>query len=286
MERSDSHSDFEALCAGYVLDALTAEEAAQFEAMLRDATPAQRAFYADMQSIGDDLALATPPQEPPPHLEARIMAEIQEAPSAASAPSDTASSEAPGEAPRTDRAPDRAPASRSAARPAWIVQGAAIALLLAVIGLGVWITQLRTTVQQQQATITQLEDQVAQQDELLAVLAAREARLVSMGGLEPSPQGYGKIVWAPDQQRAIFQMANVPPPPADKDYQLWFIKDDQSPVSAGVFHFSESSEELFFVVNELSAVPSPQSNTFAVTLEPKGGMPQPTGDMFLLSQQT
>jgi anti-sigma-K factor RskA len=270
MEHADAHTDFETLCAGYVLDALSDEEAAQFEAMLREATPEQRALYEDMKLIHGDLALATEAHDPPAHVEAGIMASIQE--DVRSTPPPTRS--------------DRAAVQRGAGIPTWVYQGAAVALLLAVIGVGIWATQLRTTVQQQQATITQLEDEVAQQDELLAVLAAREARLVSMGGLDPSPEGYGKVLWAPEQRRAVFQIANVPAPPEDKDYQLWFIKDDESPVSAGVFHFNESSEELFFVVDELTAAPSSQSNTFAVTLEPKGGMPQPTGDMFLLGQQT
>ena len=275
MEHADSHTDFEALCAGYVLDALSDEETAQFEAMLRDATPEQRALYEDMQRIHGDLALATEAQDPPAHIEAGLMASIQE--SATSAPTATRP-----DSMRTDRAP----AQRGSGIPTWVYQGVAAALLLAVIGVGVWATQLRTTVQQQQATITQLESEVAQQEELLAVLAAREARLVSMGGLAPSPEGYGKIVWAPEQRRAIVQMANLPAPPDDKDYQLWLIKGDQSPISAGVFHFSKSASDLFFVVEELQEDPSPTSNTFAVTLEPKGGAPQPSGDMFLMGQQT
>ncbi|PEN08884.1 hypothetical protein CRI93_03820 [Longimonas halophila] len=270
METSDTPVDFETLCAGYVLGALSRDEEAAFEAMLDDASPEQQALYRDMQAVHDDLALATTPESPPPEVEARLMASIQEDTSSAS----------------TALRTDRAAVQRGAGIPAWVYQGVAAVLTIAIVGLGIWATQLRSTVQQQQATITQLEDEVAQQDELLAVLAAREARLVSMGGLDPSPEGYGKIIWAPEQRRAIFQMANVPPPPEDKDYQLWLIKDEQSPISAGVFHFNESSEELFFVVDKLAAAPSPQSNAFAVTLEPKGGMPQPTGDMFLLGQQT
>lgn len=270
MEHADSHTDFETLCAGYVLDALSDAETAQFEAMLQEATPEQQALYEDMQLVHGDLALATEAHDPPAHIETGIMASIQK--DVRPTPSRT----------RTDRAA----VQRGAGTPTWVYQGVAVALLLAVIGVSIWATQLRTTVQQQQATITQLEDEVAQQDELLTVLAAREARLVSMGGLDPSPEGYGKVLWAPEQRRAVFQIANVPPPPEDKDYQLWFIKDDESPVSAGVFHFNESSEELFFVVDELTATPSPASNTFAVTLEPKGGAPQPSGDMFLMGQQT
>ena len=288
MSNPDAPTDFETLCAGYVLGVLSADEAAQFEAMLKDATPEQRALYRDLMQVQADLSLATVPESPPAWVEDRLMASIQEDAGAAerAAPAREAPAAQPSTRRAADRAADRAPKRRAPSLPVWIYQSVAVALLIAVVGLGYWAADLRSTVQEQETVITQLESEVAQQEELLAVLAAREARLVSMGGLDPSPDGYGKIVWAPDQRRAIVQMANLPPPPNDKDYQLWLIKDDQSPISAGVFHFEESASDLFFVVEELAETPSPTSNTFAVTLEPKGGAPQPSGDMFLMGQQT
>lgn len=279
MSNPDTHTDFESLCAGYVLGALSDEEAAQFEAMLADATPEQRALYYDLTQIQADLSLATPPEPPPAQVEDRLMGAIQEGAGSA----ERAASAGPSS---SRRASDRAPKRRAGRLPTWVYQGIAVTLLIAVVGLGYWATGLQGTVQQQETVITQLESEVEQQEELLTVLAAREARFVSMGGLDPSPDGYGKIVWAPDQRRAIVQMANLPPPPDDKDYQLWLIKDEQSPISAGVFHFDESAQDLFFMVEELAEEPSSESNAFAVTLEPKGGAPQPSGDMFLLGQQT
>jgi len=106
-----------------------------------------------------------------------------------------------------------------------------------------------------------------------------------MAGQETNPNGYGKIIWDPENERALLQVANLPEPAEDKDYQLWLIKDQQSPVSAGVFSFDQPSTDLFYKIESLNERPSDISNTFAVTLEPKGGAPQPTGSMYLLGQQ-
>jgi len=133
--------------------------------------------------------------------------------------------------------------------------------------------------------ITELRDDLERIEQLLNVIAAREVKLVIMAGLEPSPDGYGKVLWDSENRQAVLQLANIPAPPEDKDYQLWLIKGEESPISAGVFNFEQPSTDLFFKVEHLDETPSEQENNFAVTLEPKGGMPQPTGDMFLFGQQ-
>lgn len=69
---------------------------------------------------------------------------------------------------------DRAAVKRGVSLPTWVYQGIAAVLAIVIVGLGIWATQLRSTVRQQQATITQLENEVTQQNELLAVLEARD----------------------------------------------------------------------------------------------------------------
>lgn len=300
MENENAHTDFESLCAGYVLGALDESEQARFETMLEEASTEQEAFYHDLCDVRDELALAAEPESPSDAVETRLMASIgsvqgasssnaqpdfDEPSGAPSASQNTGSStgQRPDRAP--DRAPDREASRRASSRSTGAYKLAAVLLLVVSTGLAYLTLDLRSTVSDQQAVITQLEGEVQQQQELLTVLAAREARLINMGGLDASPEGYGKIVWAPTEGRAVLQMANLPPPPQNKDYQLWLIKDEQAPISAGVFHFDQSRRDLFFVVDQFDAEPSPSANAFAVTLEPEGGMPQPTGDMFLLGQQ-
>ena len=102
-----------------------------------------------------------------------------------------------------------------------------------------------------------------------------------MNGLEVNPDGYGKIIWDPGQRVAILQISNLPAAPSDKDYQLWVIRN-QVPVSAGVFSIRQPVEETFFRIEDLVETDKQAINAFAITLEPLGGAPQPTGPMYML----
>lgn len=265
MTDQEQHNDFEALCAGYVLDALTDEENRQFEAMLRDATPEQIQLFEEMMEIRDELAFASDPKSPSARVEQNIMAAISD---------DDADSDFTEEANESQNI-----------IPMWAYQAAAAILLIASLSFAYVMFDLSEQVDSQISQITELQSQLERQEQLLNVLSAREITLVNMNGLDPSPEGYGKILWDPDKGEAVLQLANLPAPPQDKDYQLWLIKEGQNPISAGVFNFDQPSTDLFFRVEQLNEEPSTQSNSFAVTLEPKGGVPQPTGDMFLLGEQ-
>lgn len=263
MTNEEQHNDFEALCAGYVLDALSDEENRQFEAMLRDATPEQIQLFEEMMEIRDELALASEPESPSAKVEENIMAAISA---------------------EEFESTDDSTGSQNII-PMWAYKAAAAIFLIASLTFAYVTFDLSETVDSQQSQITELQSQLDRQEQLLTVLSGREVTLVNMNGLDPSPEGYGKIIWDPDQGEAVLQLANLPAPPQDKDYQLWLIKAGQNPISAGVFNFEQPSTDLFFRVEQLNEEPSEGSNTFAVTLEPKGGVPQPTGDMFLLGEQ-
>lgn len=266
MTDQEQHNDFESLCAGYVLDALTDKENRRFEEMLRDATPEQIQLFEEMMEIRDELALASEPKSPSPRVEENIMAVISD------------------DSDESDLF-DNSGESQNNIIPMWAYQAAAAILLIASLSFAYMMFDLSEQIDTQIAQITELQSQLERQEQLLTVLSAREITLVNMNGLDPSPEGYGKILWDSDNGEAVLQLANLPAPPQDKDYQLWLIKEGQNPISAGVFNFDQPSTDLFFRVEQLNEEPSAQSNSFAVTLEPKGGAPQPTGDMFLLGEQ-
>ena len=253
------HNDFEALCAGYVLDTLEPEERLRFEEKLANASPEQLEFFTDMERVKNELALSAEPVEPSRELEERIFDQVE----------------------KSKGKRRNSGSELSSVFPLWLYKVAAVILFAAVLGISFYSQNLNEMVRQQESTITELKHDLDRKEQLLEVIAAREVKLVVMGGLDPSPDSYGKIIWDTDNQQAVLQLANLPAPPSDKDYQLWLIKDDQSPISAGVFNFEESSNELFFKVEQFNETPSPAENVFAVTLEPKGGAPQPTGEMFL-----
>ena len=79
----------------------------------------------------------------------------------------------------------------------------------------------------------------------------------------------------------VFVAAGLPEAPAGKAYQLWAIAGNNAPVSAGVFSVDASG------TGSLSVRPLPGVTTvdaFAVTLEPAGGLPAPSGEMYLLGK--
>ena len=130
-----------------------------------------------------------------------------------------------------------------------------------------------------QTRFVALTDELARKEELLKVLASRSIEITLMNGQKPSPVSYGKIIWDPEKQTALLQVSNLPPVPSNKDYQLWVIKD-KKPISAGVFAVSDTGANYFKIVH--LAITNPKEiGAFAVTLEPRGGVPQPTGEIYI-----
>lgn len=288
MSEQQSYNDFESLCAGYVLEALSDEEKQTFEQMLENATPKQIEIYRQMVRIKDDLSLAANPMEPSQDLFDRVLSDISDSEANVNQMNSAKGNTGSG-----------ATSTGSSLSSNWIFKAAAAVLLAGMLGLLLYsqqqsslieqketrISVLQSQLEQQNQILTQLETELERKEELLAILESREVNLILMAGLETNPDGYGKIVWDPENDRALLQVANLPQPSDDQDYQLWLIQDEQSPISAGVFSFEQPSTDLFYRIDQLEEQPSDQSNTFAVTLEPKGGMPQPTGDMYLMGQQ-
>jgi anti-sigma-K factor RskA len=69
----------------------------------------------------------------------------------------------------------------------------------------------------------------------------------------------------------------LPPAPAGKDYQIWFIAEGK-PVPGGVFKPDEQGH-----VEMQAEIPANarSASAFAITLEPQGGTVAPTGQKFL-----
>lgn len=100
----------------------------------------------------------------------------------------------------------------------------------------------------------------------------RIAMLGSM--LADSPKAVAVSLWDEKEQCGVFVVQNLKPLPVGKDYQLWVIDPKYlTPVSAGVFQVdAQGNVRLPFKVDKLITSP----DKFAVTQEPKGGLPVPT----------
>ncbi len=113
--------------------------------------------------------------------------------------------------------------------------------------------------------------------ESLAIISAPGAQAVRLAGLGPTPQASGHTFVSPERGEAVFYAANLPAPAPGKTYQLWWIQDGK-PVSAGVFGVDAKGSGSLRVAH---VPPSRQIQAWAVTVEPEGGLPAPTGDVVL-----
>jgi anti-sigma-K factor RskA len=276
-------AEFQEQCLDYLLSNPQGEDAERFEQRLKSADADERQFYAEIKELIAELSATVSPEIPPERIKERVLSYIQADIQRRSGLSGSTRRKPTKEDPKTDTKiygmggeDDRTTNFRT-----WAIA----ASFLLITGFGGWAyyqyQQSEVTLQEQQQTIVRLQEQLDRKDELLAVLESRTIQVVMMNGQEVNPNGYGKIIWDQDQQQALLQVANLPPVPTDKDYQLWMIKDGK-PISAGVFAVNRPNQDKFFKIEKLNE--GAQKPAFAVTMEPKGGVPQPTGDMYLLGQ--
>ena len=109
----------------------------------------------------------------------------------------------------------------------------------------------------------------------LNILQHAHTRVVHLAGLPPAPNAQSVVFWNPDTKDLYFNPGTLPPAPEGKEYQLWAIAGD-TPVDAGLFNATTAEAR---PMKPISA-----ANAFAVTLEPAGGSPTPTGEMYVLGK--
>jgi len=97
-----------------------------------------------------------------------------------------------------------------------------------------------------------------------------------------APSASGRIYLTPDLNQAAMSVWRLPPLPPDRTYQLWFRLDDQTRV--GITTFSVDEKGAAVVRLDVPRMSRPYVQC-GVTLEPRGGSPQPTGPRILASQE-
>jgi anti-sigma-K factor RskA len=115
---------------------------------------------------------------------------------------------------------------------------------------------------------------------LARIVSAIEAPLVrslALAGQGEFQRAAAKAYIEPESGRLILYAHNLPPVPDGHTYQIWVIVEDRHR-SAGVFR-SDSAGEAKYDSGRLQDLDGPV--TVAVTLEPEGGAPQPTGPIVL-----
>jgi anti-sigma-K factor RskA len=133
------------------------------------------------------------------------------------------------------------------------------------------------TLSEQNTLLTQRNQRLTSE---IAGLAASDTRVISLIGQQVAPSASARVFIEPANRRAVVFFSNLPTNANDKSYQLWIIRSDQSaPQSAGVFDATSNGSATVTVEN------LPVDTTIkamAVTVEPRGGVPQPTNANYVL----
>lgn len=114
----------------------------------------------------------------------------------------------------------------------------------------------------------------------LSLLGAPGTQLVQLAAQGGDAAYRASALLNPESRNAMI-LTTALKPLQDKDYQLWLIRGNEK-ISAGVLRTDPSGATLARISDEVLAGGRPDA--FAVTIEPQGGMPQPTGPIILLGK--
>jgi len=259
-----THEEFESIAALDAIGAATAEERAMLTGHVASCESCRRARdeFAEAAAL---LAQELDPVAPPPEVRDHVIDIIRE------------------EESEEDNVID---AGRRFINPWWLATAAT--LFLALWGwreMGIRV--VREDVKSQIAQIRDLKAEnklLQEQKERLSTemsaLASPDTRAIALAGQQISPSASARVFLQPAGRRAIVFFQNLPANPRDKSYQLWIIRADQpNPQSAGVFDVSNTGSANIVIENLPLAT---EMKALAVTLEPKGGVEQPTNTDFYL----
>jgi anti-sigma-K factor RskA len=107
-------------------------------------------------------------------------------------------------------------------------------------------------------------------DKLLEMPATKRVALMPMPGME----GHGGVLYNP-KMGMVACTGWLPAPPKGKSYQLWLVPMEGKPMPLHVF-WNEWTKPM-----SMQVTPGMEAKAFAVTEEPAGGMPWPTGPRVL-----
>ncbi|PYN76624.1 MAG: hypothetical protein DMD96_25325 [Candidatus Rokuibacteriota bacterium] len=260
-----NHEPYDTLAATYALGALDGEERVQFERHLADGCAVcEAALRASAETLAA-LARSAPPMVPPPRVKEELLHRI-----ATTAPA------------RDGRRP----------RPLVWAAGTVAAVIAVAAFTGAFVAAryegrlgqmareaaaLRARVQRDEAA---LQEQIAVYRNVVDLLRDPQTQIVTLRGLGPSPGASGRVVWHPFNGGHVF-VANLPSAPTGKAYEMWTI-GDAAPQPAGVFQVDTAGRGTHRIPPVEGGKPV---KVFAVTLEPEGGVPAPTGPMVLASSK-
>ncbi len=265
-----AHDDYIQMMAAQSLSALDESDARTLEAHLAGCEEC-RLEMSEWEETAAFISLDAEPLQPSPELRARILSSVS--------------------TPMFERLRRDSEAAKVidmpvvAARPSsrwqtWTAIAASVLFVVSAIGLALLWRQ-NSENREELARLTdqaeQMNREVTEQRDAMTILTGPGARLAALAGTNMAPTAHATLAYN-QSGRAILMTKDLPPAPAGKAYQLWFIAGGQ-PLPGKVFHTDRSGAGML-----KDQIPDHALNAvFAITLEPEGGVEKPTGQIYLKS---
>jgi len=245
----------------YALGSLPEEEAAVVKAHASECSECASKLS---ETLGRSalLALAVPQQTPPPAAKEKLFARI-----AAERGAPPAGILVAQQAKRRVRAWWN-----------WVLVPASLTLALICLLLSWQNRKLVDELRSARLAIRGMERDKQRFEELARILVSPDTVTIKLAGTDDAPRATGFVKYNGRLGVVLYSAEQLPALPAQKTYQLWLVPTDGAPISAGIFQSEDSVRAL--LSGQVPANTTPKA--FAVTVEPAGGVPQPTGPKVLL----
>jgi anti-sigma-K factor RskA len=160
----------------------------------------------------------------------------------------------------------------------WIAGiAAAIAIGLALLSMRL-NDKLTRRGEEADKLVARLRSRLTNANKLVAVATARDLAMVQLTSAAPNSTARGRVFWDKDRNQWNVMVFDLAPPPAGREFEVWFIMPDQKKIKAGMFQVNAQGNG-----GMMLKVPPDLKNIAlaAITDEPMGGSDQPTGQVQL-----
>ena len=291
---NSGHAPFDGLATLYAVGALSEDDRTAFETHLEICLECVGEVKS-LLPVTHALVHATPPLDAPGPLRARVLGQVTGTAPPPRDPRDPAAVPLDALFSSLDE-PDTAPLVVPRRRGPGVLFWLAAALLVAMAGGGGWyVAELDGQVQGLRAALsaattltrraeTQMEAAqaaTAEREAVLAIVTGSGVQQLDLAGQPLAPRASARVLWN-NAAEMVFIATGLPALPAGDVYQLWFVLPD-APVSAALLEPDAGGDATVMLeVPDIVTLPA----VMAMTVEPAGGVPAPTGDLYLLGQPT
>jgi anti-sigma-K factor RskA len=279
--------DYKELLAANALTALDAEDARALDTHLRSCAEC-RSEMGEWEETAAFLALDATALEPSPQLRKQILASVRAEGRTVRLTNDRADASAEPRVGAGDSASDsKVLAFEPSPRSVWTSLGslgaiAAILVLAAlIVSLVVLWQQNRVTQKELARLYTEMQQAQAQLDHertIVQFLTSPDAHMAKLAGTNVAPGAHAMLAYDKNGH-AMLMAKGLPAAPEGKAYQLWYIMGGK-PMPGKMLTTDPAGNA---ILEDQIPAAALGGAVFAVTLEPEGGMPSPTGAIYLRS---